>query len=289
MAKQPICAVTHVRHEHDFLEKWIAHYAPIVGGRENLFVVIDGDDWEPKVDLSGIDTEVILDAPRRRIKNDRFMAKLMSGRANDLRKTYDNVIRGDVDEYVVIDPEADLDWDDALKEQVEAGYIFALGCDVVQGPKEKKPVDRTKPILGQRKCGYIADRYTKPFVISRWNNWAGGAHRLINRPVEISNHFVLFHMALADQNIAQERMDARGGTDQHRSFVGHQTDRLNAIADDGLAKPLDWEEARRIGMEEFPVEPEDGSPAPRPRPSRDPRNLEQGLPVRIPDRFFGLT
>ena len=76
-----------------FSRNGIAHYGAIVG-RENLFVVIDGDDWEPTVDLTGITTEVILDAPRRRIQTDRFIAKEMSGRANKLRKRYEFVIPG---------------------------------------------------------------------------------------------------------------------------------------------------------------------------------------------------
>ncbi|MBY4893068.1 hypothetical protein KUL25_09860 [Rhodobacteraceae bacterium N5(2021)] len=288
MQKQFACALTHVRHEDFFLQKWIDYYGPIVGGRENLYVVIDGDDWEPKVDLTGITTEVLLDAPRRRIKNDRFMAKKMSSRANTLRKQYEFVIRGDVDEYVAIDPDSGLDWPDAMFELGDDGYIFALGCDMVQSPDETAPVDRTKPILGQRQAGFIADRYSKPFVISRWSNWAGGAHRLLNRDVKISNHFVLFHLALADETLAQERMEARGGTTQHRSFVGHQSDRLAAIGDEGLVETLPWDEARAIGIAEFPVEPDTGAPAPRPRPSRDPRTREQGLPVRVPARFHGL-
>ncbi len=289
MAKHPICALTHIRHEHDFLQKWIDYYGPLVGGREHLYIVIDGDDWEPKVDLTGITTEVVLDAPRRRIKNDRFMAKLMSGHANALRKRYDFVVRGDVDEYVVVDPASGIDWPEALEDLGDDGYIFALGCDVVQSPAETTPVDRTQPFLGQRTAGYIADRYTKPFVISRWSNWAGGAHRLLNRNVKISEHFVLFHLALSDQTLARERMEARGGSGQHASFVGHQTDRLNAIAHEALAAPLDWAEARAIGLAEYPVEPEDGSPARRPRTSRDPRNQDQGLPVTIPARFHGLV
>lgn len=288
MAKAFACALTHIRHEQYFLEKWIAHYTPIVGGRENLHVVIDGDDWDPQVDLTGITTEIITDAPRRRIRNDQFMAKAMSGRANRLRKRYEYVIRGDVDEYVVVDPDAGLDWPQALRELDDHGYIFALGCDVVQSPAENAAVDRAAPILGQRRAGFIADRYTKPFVINRWANWAGGAHRLLNRQVRMSGHFVLFHLALADETLARDRMQARGGTGQHRSFVGHQTDRLNAISDAGLVAPMGWAEARAIAMAEFPVEPETGDPAPRPRPSRDPRNREQGLPVDIPARFHGM-
>jgi hypothetical protein len=288
MAKDFACALTHVRHEDFFLEKWIDHYGAVVG-RENLFVVIDGDDWEPTVDLTGITTEVILDAPRRRIQNDRFIAKQMSGRANTLRKRYEYVIRGDCDEYVVIDPDAGLDWPEAMTELGEAGYVFALGVDVVQAATETLALDRDKPILGQRRHGYVADTYTKPFVISRWANWAGGAHRLLNRPVRMSEHFMLFHMALSDQGIAEERMAARGGTDQHRSFVGHQTDRLNAIAETELSEePLDFIEAREIAFAQFPFEA-DGSPAKRPRRSIDPRATDKGLPVKIPARFEGLA
>lgn len=286
MAKDFACALTHVRHEDFFLEKWIAHYGALVG-RENLHVVIDGDDWEPAVDLTGIATEVLLDAPRRRIRNDRFMAREMSARANRLRKRYAHVIRGDVDEYVVIDPEIGLDWPEALQELTEEGYIFALGIDVVQDGTESTPLDRAAPILGQRRHGFIADRYTKPFVISRWNNWSGGAHRLLNRPVVISRHFTLFHMALADKGLAEERLASRGGLQQHRSFVDHQTDRLDAIARCASA-PLDFAEARAIAHRDFPVEP-DGSIARRPRPSSHPAATEQGLPVEIPGRFFGLV
>lgn len=287
MAKEFACALTHVRHESFFLEKWIAHYEPIVG-RDNLYVVIDGDDWVPDVDLTGIETEILLDAPRRRIRNDRFMASEMSARANKLRKRYQYVIRGDCDEYVVVDPASGLDWPEALQELGEAGYVFALGIDVVQAGSEAQPVDRTKPILGQRQHGFVADRYTKPFVISRWANWSGGAHRLLNRPVRMSQHFVLFHLALSDRTIAEERLSARGGTAQHQSFVHHQLDRLHAISGETLSSPMDFAEACEVAHAEFPVEPE-GGPAKRPRPARDRRAVEQGLPIVIPERFQGLV
>jgi hypothetical protein len=288
MDKQFACALTQIRHESFFLRKWIEYYSAIVG-RENLFVVIDGDDWEPDVDLTGINVEVLLDAPRRRIKNDQFMANQMSGRANKLRKRYAFVIRGDVDEYVVVDPASGLDWPTAMEELGDKGYTFALGIDVVERGDEAGPVDRSAPIIGQRNHGFVADRYTKPFVISLWNNWAGGAHRLLNRTVDMSNYFILFHMALADQSIAEERLEARGGLTQHRSFVGHQTDRLAAIKDDGLADPLDYDTARAIALAEFTIEP-DGSVATRPRAATNPRAVaEKGLPVIIPDRFRGMV
>ena len=286
MAKIFACALTHVRHESFFLEKWIAYYGAIVG-RENLFVVIDGTDWPVEVDLAGINVSTLLDAPRQRIRNDRFMAKEMSSKANGLRKRYEFVIRGDVDEYVVIDPASGLDWPTAMQELGEEGYIFALGVDMVQSEEEGAPLDRAAPILGQRTFGFVSDRYSKPFVISRWNNWAGGAHRLLNRDVKLSQHFVLFHMALADKGIAAERMAARGGAQQHSSFVDHQQLRLDAI-EQTAPHLFDFAEACAIGQREFVLEA-DGTPASRPRAAAVDGVDERGRYVRVPDRFAGLV
>lgn len=287
MAKAFACALTHVRHESYFLEKWIAHYGAIVG-RENLYVAIDGDDWTPDVDLTGIQTEVLLGAPRQRIRNDRWAAEEMSARANALRKRYQYVIRGDCDEYVVVDPASGLDWPQALEELGTDGYIFALGIDMVQAPGEILGVDRGQPLLGQRRFGYVADRYSKPFVISRWNNWSGGAHRLLNRKVRLSAHFRLFHMALADRGLAADRMAARGGSQQHESHLGHQQTRLTAIDDALQVQQFAFDAAIAIGMQQFPVE-EDGSAAKRPRQATVEGASEKGLYTEIPERFFGLV
>lgn len=287
MAKSFACALTHVRHESFFLQKWIEYYGAIVG-RENLYVVIDGDDWTCDVDLSGITVETVLEAPRRRIQNDRWIAKEMSSRANTLRKRYEFVIRGDVDEYVAIDPASGLDWPQAFQELGEQGYIFALGVDMVQSDSETAPLDRKAPILGQRMHGFVSDRYSKPFVISRWNNWTGGAHRLINREVKISKHFILFHMALSDKGVAQERMIARGGTAQHASFVEHQQHRLDTIDEVASLHQFDFNEASAIGHAQFAVEA-DGTPATRPRAATVEGADERGLYVTLPDRFKALV
>ena len=286
MAKQFACALTHVRHESFFLERWIAYYGAIVG-RENLYVVIDGDDWVVDVDLDGITVETVTEAPRRRIQNDRWIAKEMSSRANALRKNYEFVIRGDVDEYVAIDPASGLNWPQALAELGDAGYIYALGVDMVQDDSEPTPIDRKAPILGQRMHGFVSDRYSKPFVISRWNNWTGGAHRLINREVKLSQHFVLFHMALADKSVAQERMAARGGTTQHASFVEHQQARLDTIDETPQLHRFEFAEACAIGQAQF-VKEADGSPATRPRAATVEGADARGPYVTLPERFAGL-
>ncbi len=66
--------------------------------------MLDGDGWTPVVNLEGVNASVMNDAPRKRIRNDRFVAKHMSAQANFLRKSCRYVIRTDVNEFVCIDP-----------------------------------------------------------------------------------------------------------------------------------------------------------------------------------------
>ncbi|MFP1643075.1 glycosyltransferase family 2 protein [Pontitalea aquivivens] len=282
MVKELACAVTHVRQETYFLQKWIDHYAPIVG-RKNLHVVLDGSDWEPKVDLTGLNVEVVEGAPRARIRNDRFIAKEMSARANRLRKSYRYVLRMDCDEFVVLDPAWGGDWAQALDEVDEDGYIFALGLDVVQRGRDLPPIERSRPTLLQRPHAVITGLYSKPFVISRWNNWTGGAHRLINRTVKMSDRFVMFHLALSDQSVAVERHTARGGDGQHASHVNYIDERL-ALIEAAAGNPVgDFNVVAAAARHDFAVN-ENGEARTRPPPQSDP-----AWTVRIPDRFLNLV
>ena len=127
-------ATTHVRHDQFFLAKWLAHYGAIVG-RENLFVTLDGDDWQPGVDLTGIGgVEMLTDTPDKRVRHDRFIAKHMSNRVQAIRRAgrYVHAIRTDVDEFVVLDPATGLDWEGALADHRARGYAFATSGEVAK-------------------------------------------------------------------------------------------------------------------------------------------------------------
>lgn len=284
MAKKLVCALTHVREETFFLQKWIDHYGAIVG-HENLYVVLDGSDWEPRVDLSGVNVQIMEGSPRERFRNDRFVAKEMSRRAHLLRKKHNYVLRTDCDEFVVVDPASGLDWPEALTEIDAEGYIFALGVDVIQTGTGLSPVNPERPILAQRPYGLVSGLYSKAIAISRWNNWAGGAHRLINRPVRISQHFVLFHMALSDYAIAQERHAGRGGQGQHDSHVSYIDERF-AVIDAAAQWPVADEGfdalAKRM-RHEFAID-EEGQPRKRP-----PTGINEANFVHIPERFLDLV
>lgn len=285
MAQKLACAITHCRHEHFFLRKWLDHYGAILG-RENLFVVLDGDDWVPEANLDGVNIRILHHAPRDRIAQDRFVARKISRLAQDLLLDYRFVLRTDADEFVCIDPATPVagDWPAALREVEAEGYIYANGIDVVQKGRDLPPVDPARPILRQRPFGQVSAAYSKPFCISQPNDWAGGGHRLRLRPVRISAHFVTFHLALADLALAEERYRGRGGSEQDASWRMHQDKLLAKVDQIAAAVPGDLDALQAEARRRFPLKP--GR-----RPARGPRAFAEAAAMHaaLPERLWDLV
>lgn len=282
--KKPLCAATHVKHDSFFLDFWVRHYGALVG-RENLYVFLDGDDWDSPVDLEGVNVERLIGSPDGRIRHDRWIAEVMSKAAHKLRKRYDFVIRTDVDEFMITDPDAGADMEDLLRQQGDRGYVYALGVDMVHDPETEGAYDPARPVFAQRRQGFISDKYSKPFVIWRWNNWTGGAHRLINRDVVMDPRFLMVHLALFDRDTAIARMSERaGGEELHKSHQEHQNLRLAAIERAADAPLMDFAAAREIALKDFTLG-KDGGVAKRPRASNHDNWREDGFRVQMPERF----
>ncbi len=90
-----------------FLGLWVRYYGAMFG-RENLHVMLDGDDWTPDCDVVGVHLDVVKDVPQFRPKRMRFTAVWQSKFANRLleRGGVDTVLRTDIDEFVAVDPQA---------------------------------------------------------------------------------------------------------------------------------------------------------------------------------------
>lgn len=160
---------------------WLKYYGAQFG-RENLFVVLDGDEWEPNVDLTAVTVTMVKDAPRQRVRNDRFMAKTVSGRAHELVNDYHYIVRSDIDEFVCIDPNSGLNWETAMEEIDYWGYTYSMGMDVVHNRAlETDPLDLNQPILSQRQFAVVDHNYSKPncskaihassLIWARWYSW----------------------------------------------------------------------------------------------------------------------
>lgn len=202
-----IAALTHVRKDDFFLAMWIEHYAAICG-RANLHVMLDGNDWTPDVDLSGVNVQVLSGRSGMRVRDDERLSKAHLVKLEELFGRYDYVIRGDCDEFVCIDPASGLDWAEALKEVDAEGYIYCNGVDVIHDPRVECAYDPARPVLSQRSFGVVQKHYFKPNIMSRAIPTSAGGHRA-DGPVVVSRHFMMFHLANMDEGIFVERIRTR--------------------------------------------------------------------------------
>lgn len=214
-----IAALTHVRKDDFFLQMWVDYYATVCG-RSNLHVLLDGDDWEPDVDLRGVQVEVLTGREGLRVRDDARLAEAHTRLLPQLFNTYDFVIRGDCDEFVCIDPASNLSWGDALEETREHGYVYCNGVDIIHAPQSEQAFDPAGYVLQQRRYGVVQKNYFKPNVMSRPIATSAGGHRA-DGPVVVSNHFFMFHLANFDEDVMVDRLrmrqsDASGGSyDSH--------------------------------------------------------------------------
>ena len=57
---------------------------------------------------------MVKDAPRQRVRNDRFMAQTVSRRAHELVNDYRYIVGSGIDEFVCIDPNSGLNLETAM-------------------------------------------------------------------------------------------------------------------------------------------------------------------------------
>lgn len=169
-----IAVLTNVRTDTFFLALWVAYYGNLFG-RENLHIMLDGDDWTPQVDLSGVNLHVVPDVPRERTLRLGFTSRWQSRHAAGLLKGgTDLVLRTDIDEFVAADPASGMDLPALLASLPEGAAAAALGLDVIQAPEEG-PLDTARPILAQRRHAILTREFCKLVAIRRHVRWMGGA------------------------------------------------------------------------------------------------------------------
>lgn len=240
-----IAALTHVRKDDFFLAMWIEYYSAICG-RSNLHVMLDGDDWMPDVDLSGLQVEVLGGRQGLRVRDDARLSVAHTRKLERLFETYDYVIRGDCDEFVCIDPDSNLTWAEALEETKEHGYIYCNGIDVVHDTRFESAFGPARKVLEQRRNGVVQKLYFKPNIMSRAVATSSGGHRA-DGPVVVSEHFYMFHLANFDETVFSERIqtrlsDAKGGSyDSHAVSRRRVSEVVESCAspmqfDDGVAR-----------------------------------------------------
>jgi len=209
-----IAAVTTVRNDTIFLEKWVRYYGRQFGAK-NLYVFIDGHDQPLPEWLGEINTIVLPHLPLKRAKADARRAQVMSQLARGLFHYFDAVIATDVDEFLIVDPNVNLTLIEYLSQSKATTTMSGLGLDVGQHLEQESALDLRRPFLDQRNFAHLSSRYTKPVVAFRPVTWGSGMHRIKGRNFHIDPNLFLFHFGMVDYELATGKT-----TDQDRLNSG---------------------------------------------------------------------
>ena len=144
-----IAAITSVRNDTMFLERWIAHYGAAFGP-ENLHVIIDGMDQPVPATETGVNIIRVEYVPRSVVAGDKERARRASTLAKELLQSVDLVIGTDVDEFLIVDPALGVSLAEYLSSIDVPGSLSALGLDVVRHIDKEAPIDRARPFLDQQ-------------------------------------------------------------------------------------------------------------------------------------------
>jgi hypothetical protein len=225
-----IAAVTHVRNDDYFLGLWVKHYGRLIG-RENCFVILDGDDWSPVPDLSGVNV-IVLPRPRSTMHRVRIDRRMQSEQLNLITRifeelNYDYVIKGDCDEYVVPDPLEQVSIQQAVREADIVGAVYSSGVNVFHDSGLEPRLDQMQDPMSQRHLAMLSQSYCKVNVLARAGYRAGirtnpGGHRVATAlPVHVSQKFYMIHLGWCDVPMWQERAAHRIAFDRDDSFLAY--------------------------------------------------------------------
>lgn len=274
-----ICALTTVRGDRVFLEKWVDHYGRAFG-QKNLFVILDGHDQDPPGSAGDVNVMRLPHLPLPRVPAMRRRARVMSKIAAGLHHYFDVAIATDVDEYIVVDPNAGVDLAEYLSTRDLPAAVSALGLDVGQDVKTEEPLDPGRPFLEQRAFAHVSSRYTKPCITTRPVTWGSGMHRVKGRNFRIDPNLFLFHMGMVDYELATGKTLDPGRLET--GWKGHLERRERLFRIIAEADPVDgdafFEEARRYQSRHRPL-----------WALNKPAMIPGDPVVRIPDRFRSLV
>lgn len=235
-----ICAITMVRNDDYFLRKWITYYGSQLG-RENLYIFMDGVDQVVPDFCEGVNVthkekvyyNSVIESEKRRLA-------YLSDRARELFERYDVIIGTDADEFLVVDPKLELSLLEYLS-TIEGGTsVSGLGVDIGQHLDLEEEIDLSKPLLGQRRFGYLSSRYTKPNTLLRPAKWGSGFHRVKGHNFHIDNNLYLFHFGSMDYNLLERRNRANGWSERH---LRKRTRTIHKVTNNPIR---DWDEATKF-------------------------------------------
>ena len=201
-----IAALTMVRNDDFFLQKWVEYYGRELG-KENLYIYYDGEDQQIAGFCLGTNACVHPKIGTQVVSAEKARLKFLSGKAAELfAKGYDLVIGVDADEYIVVDPKLGVGLAEYLSMQDIDISLSPLGIDFGQKLGEEMELSFDNTFLSQRHYAQIGTRYTKPSIVARPCRWGSGFHRVKGHNFHIAKDLYLMHFGYADSRILEARL-----------------------------------------------------------------------------------
>ena len=278
--RKRIAALTMVRNDDFYLEKWVEYYGAQLG-RENLYIYFDGTDQQIAPFCEGTHAELHEKIGNQVVAAEKGRLKFLSEKAAELLATgYDLVIGVDADEFIVIDPKTGKSLVDYLSEQKIGISLSALGLDFGQKVGEEGDISSDRPFLKQRRYAQLGTRYTKPSIVAQPCIWGSGFHRIKGHNFTIGKDLYLMHFGYFDLKRLEDRF-----TDADRLSQGwgkHMKKRSRTIRYATELKARDFERWTRFArICQSVVRP--------PYAWNKPAMFELRIVVEIPSRFSEIV
>ncbi len=288
-----VAVITMVRDDDYFLDKWVTYYGGLFG-RDALYVVNHGGQARVTEIANGCNIISIPGDPHRNfdVKRWRLLNNLLTG----LRSYFNHVIIGDVDEFVVLDPEMG-NLADYLRDAKGGRVMTPFGLEMLHlTDRETDDVDQA--ILGPRRFVQFAPHYSKPCVVSTTTRLSRGGHFSRYEDLDIPDGLYLFHMKFCDFGLYCDTMDRRNATVTATKATMHDPRGKIMIgkhwfprnrADDATFQA--FRERPLIGGFDFTAQKAAMHNSWEPRPDTSFWNFDRPDTEEIyelPDRFFGV-
>ncbi|WP_319823598.1 glycosyltransferase family 2 protein [Thalassovita sp.] len=205
-----VAVVTMVRDDLFFLKIWLDYYGRQFG-RENLYIVNHGRGDDVARLAQGCNVIGIPGDPHKNFDMKRW--RLLNNLVMGLRSYYAQVIVGDVDELVIMDPDDGRSLLHFLQEARVGRVLTPLGLEVIHRiDQEDQPI--TDTVLGPRRHVRLAPHYSKPCVISVGTKIARGGHFTQFDKLFTPDNLYLLHLKFCDFGQYVAAMDRRNAVAQ---------------------------------------------------------------------------
>ncbi len=203
-----VAALTMVYRSPVLLAKWVAHYGRELG-RAHLTVVSHGPDADHATIAAGCNLLTVPRAFTDTFSQDK--SAFLSAMAAALLRVYRAVVVTDVDELVLADP--------ALAPGLAARILDGAGSGVAalappawnlmpDPAAMTRPLDWSRPLLGQVNRMVPTFVFTKPQVLYRPARLTAGGHGLSGADFAIDPGLVMLHLRYADRVIWSAHYEA---------------------------------------------------------------------------------